>query len=376
MAGLPRGKPEEMGIDAGRLQTAHDLLRGWTAGPDAPVPGGAILLGRAGKVSGPEFFGRQGPEADAPPIRQDGLFLLASIAKPVTYTAAMLLVERGLLNLSDRVTRYVPGFAAHHKEDTRVLHLFTHTSGLPDMLPNNAQLRRRHAPLEEFITGAIHDTVPLFPPGTDLKYQSMGTLVVADIVRRITGRPIAEFLKAEIFDPLGMNSTGLGSAGLDEQRIVRVEEPEYQRGGDFGWNSTYWRQLGAPWGGLFSTPADLAVFCQMILDQGQYGGRRLLSPITVERMTTNRLDELPWLPEVVRRANRWGLGWRLNPWGTGDSWGDLLGPRVFGHVGATGTMLWIDPERQAFLIILTSAIRDKNRWRFAQLSNALSAAIV
>src|SRR5439155_13807570 len=103
------------------------------------------------------------------------MFLMASITKPITYLGAMLLVERGRLNLSDRVTRTIPEFAAHGKEEVLVQHLFTHTSGLPDMLPDNIPLRREHAPLSRFIEGAIRHTVPLFPPGTRLSYQSMGT---------------------------------------------------------------------------------------------------------------------------------------------------------------------------------------------------------
>ena len=105
---LPHAKPEEIGLDAKQLKVAFDLLEKWTTGKDASVPGGAIIVGRHGKVVAPRFFGRQGPEADAPPIREDAMFLLASITKPITYLGAMLLVERGLLNLTDPVVRYVP----------------------------------------------------------------------------------------------------------------------------------------------------------------------------------------------------------------------------------------------------------------------------
>jgi len=115
---LPYGKPNAIGLDAARLEDAYQLLDKWTTGPDAPVPGAALIVGRRGKVVPPRFFGRQEPEADAGPIRRDGMFLLASISKPITYMGAMLLVERGLLNLSDKVTRYIPEFAAHHKEGT------------------------------------------------------------------------------------------------------------------------------------------------------------------------------------------------------------------------------------------------------------------
>ena len=374
MSGLSYAKPEEIGLDAARLQSAYDLLAQWTSGPQAPVPGGAIVVGRRGKMVPPKFFGRQGPEPDAEPIRSDGLFLLASITKPVVYLSALKLVERGQLNLTDPVTRYLPDFAAHHKEETLVLHLFTHTSGLPDMLPNNEELRRQHAPLSKFIEGAIRDTVPLFPAGTNLSYQSMGTLVVAELVQRLSGVTIHEFVRREVLEPLGMKSSALGSQGFDRARLVRVQTPAYQAGGDFTWNSRYWQELGAPWGGMFSTPDDFAVLCQMLLNQGSYGDVRILSPAAVQRMTTNRLDDQPNLPEPIRRTRPWGLGWRLNHPGTDDSWGDLLGPRTFGHTGATGTTVWIDPDREGFCILLTTALRSAAPWRLVHLSNAVAAA--
>src|SRR5262245_39366507 len=100
---LPYAKPEDVGLDPKQLQVAYELLTKWTTGPDAPVPGGAILVGRDGKVVAPRFFGHQGPEKDAPAIRDDARFLMASITKPITYIAGLRLVERGLLNLTDPV---------------------------------------------------------------------------------------------------------------------------------------------------------------------------------------------------------------------------------------------------------------------------------
>jgi CubicO group peptidase (beta-lactamase class C family) len=373
-ARLPHAKPEDIGIDPKRLDVAYALMKKWTTGRDAPVPSGAILVGRKGKVVPPRYFGRQGPEKGADPIRDDGMFLLASITKPVVYTAAMMLVERGLLNLTDPVTRYVPEFKAHGKGETLVGHLFTHTSGLPDMLKNNEQLRRDHAPLKTFMEAAAKDTEPLFKAGTQLSYQSMGTLVVSDIVQRLSGVTIAEFLRKEIFDPLGMKSTGLGSKGFARERLVRVQVPEYQEKSDFGWNSAYWQEFGAPWGGLFSTPEDFAILCQLLLGGGSYGGVRLLSPAAVKMMTTNRLDDYPDLPEKVRRTQPWGLGWRMNHPGNADSWGDLLGRHVFGHTGATGTMVWMDPHTEGFAVLLTTAIRDKAPWLLVHLSNAVAAS--
>jgi CubicO group peptidase (beta-lactamase class C family) len=373
-APLPHCQPSEAGLDGDRLQLAYARLKEWTSGESAPVPGGAILVGRHGKIVEPQFFGRQGPERDAEPIRRDSLFLLASITKPIVYLAAMKLVERGELVLTDQVTRYLPEFAAHHKEETLVLHLFTHTSGMPDMLENNAELRRQHAPLSEFIDGAIRDTVPLFAPGTNLSYQSLGTLVVAELVQRLSGLSIRDFLAKEIFEPLGLKSTALGAAGLDRARLVRVQVPQYQEESDFTWNSRYWQELGAPWGGMFSSPQEFAVICQMMLSGGTYGGVRLFAPRTIERITTNRLPEQPELPEAIRRTQPWGLGWRMNHPGTSDSWSDLLDRTVYGHTGATGTMVWIDPARDGFCLLFTSALRSAAPWRLVQLSNIVASA--
>jgi CubicO group peptidase (beta-lactamase class C family) len=372
---LKYARPAEIGLDGDRLSEAAKLLDEWTTtdGGPAPVPGGAILVGRNGHIVEPQFFGRQGPDAGAEAIRRDGMFLLASITKPITYLAAMMLVERGQLNLGDPVMRYLPDFAAHHKEETLVLHLFTHTSGLPDMLPDNAELRRKHASLDVFIKGAL-DLVPEFPPGTGRSYQSMGTLTVAALVQKITGKSISQFLREEIFEPLEMKSSGLGSKGLDRKRLVRVETPEYQAGSDFGWNSTYWQEFGAPWGGMFASPEDLAMICQLMLNGGSLGEGRLISPATVESMTTNQLEFQPEVPEHERRAHPWGLGWSLNHRGTSRSWGDLLGPRTFGHTGATGTMCWMDPDRDGFCLLLTSAIRSRAPWRLVHLSNIVASA--
>ena len=288
-AGVPQVKPEEIGLDPRRLQAAYDLLAKWTAGPNAPVPGGAILAGRFGKAVTPRFFGRQGPEPDAEPIRRDSMFYMASVTKPVIYTAGMLLVERGLLNLNDPVTRYIPEFTGQGKDDVQVLHLFTHTCGLPDELPNNTELRR---------------------------------------------------------------------------------QPQ------FGWNSQYWQEFGSPAGGLFSTPEDYAVLCDMMLNGGRRGDVQLLSPASVRQMTTNRLDDLPDLPEPVRRTQPWGLGWRLNHLGTPDSWSDLLSRKVFGHTGSAGNVVWMDPETQGFCLIFTNYLRARAPWRLVHLSNAVASAFV
>ncbi len=373
MTSLPIVKPEEIKLDNERLQQAGSLLKEWTAA--GSVPGAAIVVGRHGMMVEPQFFGKQGPEKNAEAIRSDGMFLLASITKPIVYMSALRLVERGELVLSLPVTHYIPDFAAHHKESILVHHLFTHTSGMPDMLENNVALRQSLAPLKQFIHGAIYDTVPLFQPaGTGLSYQSMGTLILAEIIQRLTRKTIAQHVRDEIIKPLGLQNTWLGRGEFPRERLVRVETPEYQTDSNFGWNSPYWQDLGVPWGGMFSSPADMAVICQCMLNYGEVADRRLLSRSMLEMATTNRLNDYPDLPEPIRRSQPWGLGWRLNHPGQSGSWGNLLDRSVFGHTGATGTMVWMDRRRNGFAVLLTTAIRSQAPWRLVKLSNMLASA--
>src|SRR5262245_47617053 len=372
--GLPQVKPKEIDVDARRLQAAYDLMEEWTDGAKAPVPGGAVLVGRSGKALAPRFFGKQGPEADAKPIRRDAMFYMASVTKPVIYLAAMMLVERGKLDLSDAVTHYVPKFEGKDKDKAQVLHLFTHTSGLPDELPDNAELRRKQTPLKKFIEGSIEAEL-LFAPGTRQSYSSAATLVVAEIVQRLSGKTIRDFVREEVIEPLGLKSTGLGSQGFARERLVRATVPDYQKKDPEGsWNSKYWQEFGSPAGGLFSTPEDFAVICALMLGGGEWGGVRLLSSAAVRMMTSNRMNDLPDLPEPVRRTQPWGLGWRLDHLGMPDSWGDLLDRHVFGHSGSVGNLVWMDPRTQGFCILFTNYLRARAPWRLVHLSNAVAAA--
>jgi len=263
-----------------------------------------------------------------------------------------------------------------------VRHLLTHTSGLPDMLSNNRRLREMNAPLELFLEGTLAVSLD-FPPGRGVQYQSMGFVLLAEIVRRITGSPCREFLRTHVFEPLGMMETSLGApddwfagASPGVERIVEVAVEAGQEGQTgWNWNSRYWRQLGAPWGGLLTTPRDLAVFCRMMLSGGTSGDVRLFSPATIAAATRNQLDPLPDVPEAARRARPWGFGWRLNWPAHPAAYGDLVGPRTFGHWGATGTMFWMDPDRDAAAVILSTRPFEQSGNNLTRLSNSIAAAM-
>jgi CubicO group peptidase (beta-lactamase class C family) len=362
MSNLRIVSPARVGISIDRLRRAEDLLACWAESGEVPVS--ALCVGRRGGAGEPRSFGASA----------DKLFVVASITKPIVAAAAVLLVETGRLGLDDRIAEYVPEFLGEGKDEIRVRHLLTHTSGLPDQLPENESLRAAHAPLTEFVAGTCR-TPLLFRPGTRVRYQSMGFTMLGAAIERITGTPLSRFLRTEFFDPLGMTDTALGAPPEWLDRIVPSLLEDGREPSDWDWNSPYWRGLGAPWGGLITTPLDLARWSLAMLGDGALGRTRVLSPASVRAMTTNQLVGFPDLPEEDRRCRPWGLGWRLAWPGRSANLGDLLGPNAYGHWGATGTLLWIDPEADAFGILLTNRPGGDEGRHLARIASCVAAAL-
>jgi CubicO group peptidase (beta-lactamase class C family) len=372
MPGLPLARPDTIGFDPAGLQRAFDLLAHWSK--EGKVLSAGLCVGRRGRMVEPRFFGKQRTTADSPPLRSDALFLVASLTKPVTVLAVLMLVERGELALDDPVSAILPAFTGKGREGVRIRHLMTHTSGLPDMVADNEKLRKAHKPLSAFVEATCKEEL-LFPPGTRVSYQSMGTLLLGEVVHQVTGRTLPEFLRKEVFDPLGMVDASLGWQVAKKERIAEVFLAPGQRGLDWNWNSPYWLGLGVPWGGMITSPADHARFCQMMLEGGSLDGVRILSPAGVRAMTSNQLNHLP-VPEEERRLRPWGLGWRLNWPGHSANFGDLLGPRSYGHWGSTGTLCWVDPDTEAFCVLLTTQPQEPEGRYLARISNVVAAALV
>ena len=309
-------------------------------------------------------------------IEINSSFLIASPTKPFVATALMILVQNGLLRLSDRACKYLPEFKTNDKRSIRIIHLLTHTSGLPDMLANNEELRRDHAPLSVFMEGTAQAQL-LFKPGTRLSYQSTGILALATILERITKMPIGHFLYENIFLKLGMTHTQLGTVpdtvpplgqALQVHCEVEVETGEKP----WGWNSEYWRNLGAPWGGMLASAGDLAIFLRHLLAIAA-GESGILHANILEAMTSNQLAPMPYLDPAIARSTPWGLGWQLN-WPTHPrGFGSMLPPNAYGHWGATGTLLWVDPESELYGVILTSAPIDLEDRRPLTYSNMIRA---
>jgi len=259
----------------------------------------------------------------------------------------MVLVDRGEWQLDDPVVRYLPEFSEGARARVTLRHLLNHTSGLPDQLPENDALRARHAPLSEFVAGAAQ--TPLhFEPGSRYQYQSMGTLLAAEAVERVSGEPLAAFLEREVFAPFGMSRSALGVGGFGLEELVPSQTehaaPEAGAGDpaarEWDWNSPYWRKLAAPWGGAHASAGDVARFLEGIAR----ADGRVLRPESAREMVNDQTAGLG-----VRR----GLGFALGPEGFGRG----ASARSFGHTGSTGTIAWTDPESDTTCVLLTSLPR-------------------
>lgn len=345
------------------------------------VPALALEVHRGDRRTGVRPFGRVQPDGGAP-LPEDAIFLVASLTKPVVAMAALLLVERGQLALTDRVVDLIPDFSGADRKAVTIRHLLTHTSGLPDMLPNNRALRERQSPLSGFVSGTCGVTLD-FPAGRGVQYQSMGFALLGQIITNLSGVPYGEFLRREFFEPLGMRDTALSPAVEwlhDPSRAARIAAnrlPPDQVGQDaWNWNSDYWRTFGAPWGGLLTTVHDLGLFCRMMLADGALGTVRVLSPATVRAATTNQLDCLHDVPEAERRTRPWGFGWRLNWLSHSTVFCDLLPTEAFGHWGATGTLFWMDRHTDTAAVLLSTQPLDLGSGpELTRLSNMIVAGL-
>lgn len=365
---LKPGKPEQVGMSGSRLEIVNQILTEETG--SRRVTAASVLVARRGLIVLRGGWGTLAPDAASPKTGPETVYILASITKPVTVTALMLLVERGQISLTDPVQKYVPEFQGPNRDKVRVQDLLTHTSGLPDMLPDNVMLRKANAPLTEFITGAT--TTPLlFEPRTSFSYSSVGTLLAATIVERISQQPLSRFEQQELFGPLQMKHSCLGLGERPLASTARVQGDSFAESAEdlerYGANSLYLRKLGHPWGGMHSTVDDVGIFLQMFLNGGIYDGKRILGRATVEAMTTDQNKHI---------GHPWGLGWGLRTSTEWNAFGDLSSDQTFGHSGASGTVAWADPQRELLCVILTTRPwRQDNGSLLRRIANVVQAAI-
>lgn len=304
-------------------------------------------------------------------MRDDDLFWIASMTKPITATAIMMLVDEGKLNIDDPVEKYLPEFKnqwmIQEKTNDKLTlvkpprpitlrDLLTHTSGLNDLTPP-----RGHCSLAELVMA--YSQLPLkFQPGSRWEYSNSGMNTLGRIVEVVSGRPYPEFLQERIFKPLGMKNTAFWLSKAQASRVAKSYEPDTVNGG-LKETTVYFIQgeltdkLRTPFpaGGLFSTASDICKFYQMVLNKGVYKGKRLLSESAVEQMTTTQTGELK---TGFTEGMSFGLGFAVvkEPQGVTS----MLSKGTFGHGGAYGTQSWADPKKGVIYILMIQRAKLPN----------------
>ncbi len=370
---LPWANPWDVGMDYTFVNKAFSELAAGIAEKAAPGAVGLIL--KDGKIVARRAVGNMQtnlmfrasetekltyiPMSDR--MLEETIFDLASVTKMVACTMSIMkLVEKGKLDLDAPVIKHIPSFGARAKDKVTVRNLITHTSGLPAWYP----LYEICVNCEE-VFRCIEEEIALeYPPGKKRIYSDLGFIMLGKLVEVISGKRLDQFAAEQIFQPLGMNDTQYLPWLLKRLRAAPTEyDPLRDRALKGIVHDENARALGGVSGhaGLFSTVNDLAVFSQMLLNQGEFNGVRVFKKETIQQMLKPQLDDA-----VLREGSgflkyrKQLLGW----WGMDDkktigSMGGLPSTSAFGHSGFTGTMINIDPEHKTAAILLTNAIHPR-----------------
>jgi uncharacterized protein YbbC (DUF1343 family)/CubicO group peptidase (beta-lactamase class C family) len=322
------------------------------------TPGAVVLVGHQGQMVLRQAFGHS-RLAPPQPMTPDAVFDVASLTKVVATTPAVLqLIEKSRLQLDAPVNRYWPSFKGHGKDRITVRQLLTHYSGLrPGLLPKPAW-----SGYDAALKRIAADTPP-HPPDARFIYSDLNFIILGELIRRAAGQPLEDYCRQHIFAPLGMNDTGFKPPPSLFKRLAPTMEGSQGAVHDPGT-----RRMGGVSGaaGLFATADNLARFAQVVLNEGRQHGGRFLSPDTVRDMaqTNSPAGKLP-----AR-----GLGWAISS--PSGNWSEMLPAGSFGHKGFTGTMLWIDPATQTYLVVMSNRVYPDGEARPETLRDKVFALTV
>jgi CubicO group peptidase (beta-lactamase class C family) len=317
------------------------VRRGWEEGL---FPGAVYLIGRHGRVAVHEWIGHLDPEHERP-ISGDAIFDMASVTKPVSTAASlMLLLQRGELYLDDSVTSFFPGRTLPHLSGVTLRHLMTHTSGLPAWRDMYSKGQTREETIDLLLSTSLVN-----PIGAVYTYSCLGYIILGLVVESVSGMSLADFAARNIFRPLGMKDTGYNPNPSKHDRVARTLHCPARKRTLVGevHDGSAWAMGGVSGNaGLFSTAEDLAEFCHTLLCGGVHHTDRLLAPLV-----TRQIFEILISPEIGGQS----AGWFAYPNDMLPA-GDLLSKRTIGHSGFTGTSVVIDPEQDLFVILLTNRV--------------------
>ncbi|MFB3067681.1 MAG: serine hydrolase domain-containing protein [Acidobacteriota bacterium] len=358
---LSSGKPEDVGMSSKRLAQLDEVIE--TSIAQKETPGAVVLVARRGKIVYRKSFGRRAliPRQEA--MTLDTLFDVASLTKVLaTATSILILVEEGKISLTDRVSKYLPLFAQKGKEPITVVQLLTHYSGLRADLDLDEPWKGYETAIE-----LAFQEKPISPPGERFIYSDINYIVLAEMVREVSGQYLNEFATQRIFLPLGMTKTRFLPPPQVHDQIAPTDFRDGQLLRGVVHDPTTARMGGiAGHAGVFSTVEDTASYAQMILNGGLYNGVRILSPLSVLLMTT---------PQSPVGATDWrGLGFDIRTPFSGPR-GDLFPVGSVGHTGFTGTSLWIDPVSDVFVILFTNRVHPDGEGSVISLRKRVASVV-
>jgi uncharacterized protein YbbC (DUF1343 family)/CubicO group peptidase (beta-lactamase class C family) len=324
------------------------------------IPGAVVLVGHDGQVLYRKAYGSRALTPRREAMTLDTVFDLASLTKVVATTVAVMqLVEQGRVKPNDPVAKYLPEFAQNGKEDITVRQLLVHFSGLPPDLDLAHPWEGR-----ETAYRMAFELKPETQPGSGFVYSDVNFIVLGALVEQVSGQKLESYVGEHVFAPLQMEYTRYLPPAAWHDKIAPTEEDENKKMLRGVVHDPTARRMGGVAGhaGIFSTGDDLAKFAQALLD----GGHGILSPITVEKMTT---PQQPPTATAVR-----GFGWDIDtPFSSNR--GDLLPVGSYGHTGFTGTSLWIDPTTKTYIILLTNAVHAGDKGTAIPLRTKVATAV-
>ena len=342
------------------------------------IPGAVVLIGHEGQVVYRKAFGQSSLVPERRAMTVTTIFDMASMTKVIaTTTAVMQLVEQGKIVLSAPVSDYWPEFKQNGKELVTIRELMTHYSGLPPDLPLKPAWTGYDTAMKMIVAAKLN-----VPPGTRFIYSDINFETLGEIVRRVSGEPLDVYCAEHIFKPLGMKDT-LFTPPVSLRGRIAPTQYEHGNSGPVLLGVVHdptSRFMGGVAGhaGLFSTADDVSIFAQMLLNGGTYNGVRILSPLSIEKMTE---PQTPPNKMVLR-----GLGWDLdspfvsnNGGRVGDLYisnrGELFAVGSYGHTGFTGTSIWIDPVTKTYVIVLTNRVHPNGKGEVAGLRTAVATLV-
>ena len=348
--GLPLKAPTAVGMSAARLaKIDHVVERGISAGG---YPGASVVVGRRGAAVLEKGFGRLSWSSSSAAVSAERtIYDLASLTKVVgTTSALMVLYDQGKLGLDDPVQKYIPTFTGGAKDRVTIRMLLEHRSGLP---AGRDLWRLAHSPAEA--RDLVISTPLVCDPDRCYEYSDLGADMLGFIVEAVSGERMDQFLAKNVFEPLHMDDTGFLPADSVRSRVAPTEVAPprgYPLKGEVHDENAFALGGVAGHAGLFSTAYDLAIFAQMMLNGGIYDGTRVISDTAVALFTK-------------RASGTRALGW--DTCGGSGSCGSYLGEEAYGHTGFTGTSLWIDPDRDMFVVLLTNRVHEARARRPAKV---------